>query len=582
MSFATWLLGLRAEQPREYRRLWRIRRRIYRTVAPLTAEIVRSPEPIPFAEIDRDARSGRCATGAAWGKTFDCAWLRDHRRGARRRRGRRRDARHPRRGAGLLARTARCSTRSAPSSSRATCRTAAGKYRPVPHLDRSRRARSSSSPTSPTTASCSTRSARPVFHGAHLATPRRRGVRPLLRLPDARRARRTRPRMPRSRPSCASRSTRAYARFRAGDIRRRPGRARAGCSPRASDERLRLQRHRPRPPRHGLALAAARDPPQGGAHLHARAQQRSTTHRRLPLRHQPAAADALDEAASIPRSSSGCKKAVAAGRMELQGAFWVETDTNLPGGESLVRQALRRPALPAGGVRARPTTTCGCAGCPTRSATTATCRRSCSKSGMDWFQTIKLAWNKVNVFPHRTFTWQGIDGSTVLVHMPPEGDYNSRGAADGLLAGCAQYPEKALNTALLVYGSGDGGGGPGEIHLEVTEREHEPARPAAGGVLDGERLLPRAREAATIAHTHVGELYLETHQGTYTTQAAIKTVQPAGRAQAAQRRGARRDHRRRQPRDARAALARRAAAPVPRHPARLVDRAGQPRGASRR
>ena len=49
------------------------------------------------------------------------------------------------------------------------------------------------------------------------------------------------------------------------------------------------------------------------------------------------------------------------------------------------------------------------------------------KSGMDWFQTIKLAWNKVTVFPHRTFTWEGIDGSSVLVHMPPEGDYNSRG-----------------------------------------------------------------------------------------------------------------------------------------------------------
>jgi alpha-mannosidase len=50
------------------------------------------------------------------------------------------------------------------------------------------------------------------------------------------------------------------------------------------------------------------------------------------------------------------------------------------------------------------------------------------KSGMDWFQTIKLAWNKVTVFPHRTFTWQGIDGSSVLVHMPPEGDYNREGA----------------------------------------------------------------------------------------------------------------------------------------------------------
>ena len=50
-------------------------------------------------------------------------------------------------------------------------------------------------------------------------------------------------------------------------------------------------------------------------------------------------------------------------------------------------------------------------------------------TGMDWFQTIKLAWNTVNDFPNRTFRWRGIDGSEVLVHMPPEGDYNARAAA---------------------------------------------------------------------------------------------------------------------------------------------------------
>ena len=55
--------------------------------------------------------------------------------------------------------------------------------------------------------------------------------------------------------------------------------------------------------------------------------------------------------------------------------------------------------------------------------------------------------------------------------MPPEGDYNSRGAADNLLTGLKKYPEIALNSALLVYGSGDGGGGPNEIHHEVTRRE---------------------------------------------------------------------------------------------------------------
>ncbi|HSN11930.1 MAG TPA: glycoside hydrolase family 38 C-terminal domain-containing protein, partial [Propionibacteriaceae bacterium] len=104
---------------------------------------------------------------------------------------------------------------------------------------------------------------------------------------------------------------------------------------------------------------------------------------------------------------------------------------------------------------------------------------------------------------------------------PPEGDYNSRAAADGLLKGLARYPEKDLGTALLVYGAGDGGGGPGEIHHELLAREHD---------LYG---LPRVEysfartffenlEKCPVEHEHTGELYLEAHQGTYTTQAAMK------------------------------------------------------------
>jgi alpha-mannosidase len=143
------------------------------------------------------------------------------------------------------------------------------------------------------------------------------------------------------------------------------------------------------------------------------------------------------------------------------------------------------------------------------------------KSGMDWFLTIKLAWNKVNNFPHRTFTWQGIDGSSVLVHMPPEGDYNSRAAADGLLKGVKQYPERELNTAMLVYGSADGGGGPTEVHHELLEREHN-LHGLPGVEYESASSFFLRLEKRPIQHTHVGELYLETHQGTYTAQAKLK------------------------------------------------------------
>ena len=273
------------------------------------------------------------------------------------------------------------------------------------------------------------------------------------------------------------------------------------------------------------------------------------------------------------------KRAVADGRLELQGSFWVETDTNMPGGESLVRQSLvgRRFLQEEFGLTDEQLRLCWL---PDTFGYSGNLPQILKKSGMDWFQTIKISWNKVNVFPHRTFHWQGIDGSTVLVHMPPEGDYNSRGAADGLLRGLRQYPETALDTALLVYGSGDGGGGPGEIHLELTERERSlrglpQVKP--GRAVDFFRRLEK--RAAEIETTYVGELYLETHQGTYTTQAAIKA-------------GNRLVERKLHEAEALAAirgvdcrerlephLARRAAAPLPRHPPRLVDRAGQPRGA---
>lgn len=216
------------------------------------------------------------------------------------------------------------------------------------------------------------------------------------------------------------------------------------------------------------------------------------------------------------------KDAVASGRIEPQGGFWVEPDTNLPNGESLVRQALvgRRFWSDELGVPPERMRLCWL---PDTFGYSGNLPQILSKSGMDWFLTIKLAWNRINVFPHRTFRWAGIDGSSVLVHMPPEGDYNSRGAADGLLRGIHQYPEKDLGSALLVYGAGDGGGGPGEVHLEVTERERSlrglPTVEPSTAHDFFEKL-----DALEIAHTHSGELYLETHQGTYTTQGAIKRL----------------------------------------------------------
>lgn len=222
--------------------------------------------------------------------------------------------------------------------------------------------------------------------------------------------------------------------------------------------------------------------------------------------------------AEQPALYARVKDAITQGRIELQGAFWIEPDTNLPSGESLVRQALvgRRFLEDEFGINEM-----RLCWLPDTFGYSGNLPQILKKSGMDWFQTIKLSWNKTNTFPHRTFHWRGIDGSQVLVHMPPEGNYNSRADAESLLIGLEQYPERELGTAMLAFGYGDGGGGPGEFHHESLARVSD---------LEG---LPRVESAMAasffrdletrdVTHVHDGELYLELHQGTYTTQAAGK------------------------------------------------------------
>lgn len=211
------------------------------------------------------------------------------------------------------------------------------------------------------------------------------------------------------------------------------------------------------------------------------------------------------------------RQVVIDGRIELQGGFWTECDCNLSGGESLIRQAVygTRFAEREFGKQMR---ICWLPDAFGFNGNLPQILRGC---GMEYFSTIKLAWNKVNVFPYRSFVWRGVDGSEVLVHMPPEGDYNSGAAAKGVYKALRQYPERALETALIAFGGGDGGGGPRESHLELLARERDleglPKIVLSSAIAFFDSLKQKA-----IPHTYTGELYLETHQGTYTTQSENK------------------------------------------------------------
>ena len=213
------------------------------------------------------------------------------------------------------------------------------------------------------------------------------------------------------------------------------------------------------------------------------------------------------------------KEAVQEGRFEVQGGMWVEADSNATGGESLVRQFLYGKKfwreefgkevdtlwLPDafGFSGALPQIMLGCG-----------CRN---------FLTIKLSWNMVNDFPYHSFRWQGIDGSEVLAHLPPEGTYNSSASPKALRESAGNYAQRGVSeNAMMLYGIGDGGGGPGREHLEYVSREG-----SVYGLPDVKNgtsveFFDKLRKEREKLPVYKGELYLERHQGTFTSQSDNK------------------------------------------------------------
>ncbi|HTH14664.1 MAG TPA: alpha-mannosidase 2c1, partial [Spirochaetia bacterium] len=210
------------------------------------------------------------------------------------------------------------------------------------------------------------------------------------------------------------------------------------------------------------------------------------------------------------------QRAVAQGRWEPQGGMWIEADCNLPSGESLVRQVLHGKNFwrDEFGVDVK---TCWI---PDVFGYTPALPQILKKAGIDFFLTQKLSWSKFNTFPHDTFRWRGLDGSEVVTHFPPEDTYNSYGTPEGLVRAEKAFAEKAfLDEFLTLVGIGDGGGGPKEEHLEHLLRAQNTEglpRVSLGGA-NGffERLAPN-RDRLEVWD---GELYLEYHRGTFTTQA---------------------------------------------------------------
>ncbi|WP_068783446.1 alpha-mannosidase [Paenibacillus phocaensis] len=220
-----------------------------------------------------------------------------------------------------------------------------------------------------------------------------------------------------------------------------------------------------------------------------------------------------------PQLYAEVKERIREGRWEAQGAMWVEPDTNISGGEALVRQILYGKRF----FREEFGKDMKVLWLPDVFGYTGSLPQLLKKSGVDYMMTQKLSWSTYNTHPHHSFLWEGIDGTKVLTHLPPEDTYNSPAAPRSLAKIEQSYLDRNVSEhALMLFGIGDGGGGPGEEHLERLEREQNllglPPVIQEPAIAFFERL----EQEASRFQTYRGELYLEKHQGTLTTQGRNK------------------------------------------------------------
>ncbi len=215
------------------------------------------------------------------------------------------------------------------------------------------------------------------------------------------------------------------------------------------------------------------------------------------------------------------KEKVKQGRWEIQGGMWVEADCNIISGESMVRQFLLGKKF----FQDEFDVDVDNLWLPDVFGYSAALPQIMHKCGIKFFLTQKMAWSQFNKFPHHTFKWRGIDGTEIIAHFPPGASYSIDLRPSLLVQARDKFEESdRLDEFLTLFGIGDGGSGPTEEMIETGIRQQDlegTPRVTFGTARD---FFHRLEKQSDQIPSWNGELYLEYHRGTLTTQAIIKKL----------------------------------------------------------
>ncbi|MEU6547229.1 glycoside hydrolase family 38 C-terminal domain-containing protein [Streptomyces sp. NPDC046859] len=213
------------------------------------------------------------------------------------------------------------------------------------------------------------------------------------------------------------------------------------------------------------------------------------------------------------------KKAVADGRFVPAGGMWVESDTNMPGSEAMARQFVhgKRFFLDEFGIENDeawlPDTFGFAAGLP----------QIIKAAGSKWLLTQKISWSRTNKFPHHTFRWEGIDGTRIFTHFPPVDTYNCSMKGSEIAHAARNFKDKGrARHSLAPTGWGDGGGGTTREMIAKAARLRDLEGSATVVWETPDAFFRKAEAEYPDAPVWVGELYLELHRATLTSQAQTK------------------------------------------------------------